>query len=66
MPLLNNAVVIRFPDGDYEYDLSPSFAPAVGKTIKRKGAWWTIMEIVESTPVTVYIAPTSDPPDASP
>jgi hypothetical protein len=66
MPLLNSAVVIRFPDGDYEYDLSPSFSPAVGKTIKRKGAWWTITEMVESTPVTVYIAPASGQPDASP
>ena len=61
----NGAVVIRYPDGDYEYIVSPSFAPAVGEAIKRKNAWWVITEMVESSPVTVYIAPAPARVDAS-
>ena len=52
-----NGIVVRYPDGDYEYIMSPGFVPVVGSTIERKHESWTITRVVEGSPVTVYIAP---------
>ena len=61
----DSAVVIRYPDGDYEYIVSPTFPPMVGMTIERKNARWVITEMVESAPVTIYIAPQPSSEDAA-
>jgi len=50
-------IAVCYPDGDYEYIMSPGFVPAVGSTITRKNQAWTITRVVEGSPVTVYIAP---------
>jgi hypothetical protein len=60
-----SAYVIRFPDGDYEYVVSPASAPAVGTNIERKHAVWKVTEVVSSTPATVYVAPVPSPAQPS-
>jgi len=57
----SGAYVIRFPDGDYEYVVSPESAPAVGTRIERRQAVWKVTEVVESKPATVYVAPVPSP-----
>ena len=41
------AFVIRFPNGDYEYDLTRRAAPAIGETVRRKGVLWKVARITQ-------------------
>ena len=41
------AFVIRFPNGDYEYELSRRVAPAIGETVRRKGVLWKVARITQ-------------------
>jgi hypothetical protein len=41
------AFVIRFPNGDYEYELSRRAAPAMGETVRRNGALWKVVRITQ-------------------
>ena len=51
----DRALVIHYPDGDYEYVIPPTFAPAVGMTLERRDAMWEITEVVDDTPREVYV-----------
>jgi len=42
------AFVIRFPNGDYEYELSRRAAPAIGETVRRNGELWKVVRITQS------------------
>jgi hypothetical protein len=58
--MADGSYVIRFPDGDYEYVVSPTSAPRVGEKIERKRVVWTVTDVVENKPATVYVAPAPD------
>jgi hypothetical protein len=61
----DGAYVIRYPDGDYEYVVSPTSAPTVGTRIERKETVWKVTQVVESKPATVYVSPVPSPSHAS-
>ena len=44
--------MIRFPNGDYEYELSRRAAPAIGETVRRNGELWKVVRITQSGAVT--------------
>jgi hypothetical protein len=46
------AFVIRFPNGDYEYELSGRTAPGIGETVRRKGELWKVVRIKQSGAIT--------------
>jgi hypothetical protein len=50
------AFVIRFPNGDYEYDFTRLAVPSVGDTLRKKGLLWSVTRITKDTPVTVHVA----------
>jgi hypothetical protein len=60
------AFVIRFPDGDFEYDMRRASAPVVGDTIKRKGTVWTVTRVTGRRPVTIHVGPTEGAKGGSP
>jgi hypothetical protein len=41
------AFVIRFPNGDYEYELSRRAAPAIGEMVRRSGVLWKVTRITQ-------------------
>jgi hypothetical protein len=41
------AFVVRFPNGDYEYDLTRRPTPAVGETMRRRGGLWSVARITQ-------------------
>ena len=49
--------VIRFPDGDYEYDLTRRERPAVGDTLRRKGSLWSVTRVTDGDVLTVHVDP---------
>jgi hypothetical protein len=55
------AFVIRFPDGDFEYDMRRAVAPRVGETIRKKGLLWKVMRVTRDEPVIVHVARTDAP-----
>jgi hypothetical protein len=50
------AFVIRFPNGDFEYDFTRLAVPAVGETVRKKGLLWRVTRITQDRPVTVHVA----------
>jgi hypothetical protein len=59
------AFVIRFPNGDYEYELSRRAAPAIGETVRRKGVLWKVARITQGAITqdgidTVHVEPVKD------
>jgi hypothetical protein len=38
-------VLIRYPDGDFEYDFTRQALPAIGDTVKRKGERWRVTRL---------------------
>jgi hypothetical protein len=46
------AFVIRFPNGDYEYELSRRTAPGIGETVRRNGELWKVVRITQSGAIT--------------
>jgi hypothetical protein len=38
----SRAFVVRFPNGDFEYDVRSRDAPEVGETMRRRGALWKV------------------------
>ena len=38
----SRAFVVRFPNGDFEYDVHSRAAPEVGDTMRRRGALWKV------------------------
>jgi hypothetical protein len=47
--------LIRYPDGDFEYDFTRQALPAIGDTVKRKGERWRVTRLVESGVLTAYV-----------
>ncbi len=41
------AFVIRFPNGDYEYDVARRPTPRIGETLRRRGALWSVARITQ-------------------
>jgi hypothetical protein len=39
------AFVIRFPNGDYEYDFTRRAIPTDGETIRKQGLLWSVTRI---------------------
>ena len=38
----SKAFVVRFPNGDFEYEVRSRDAPEVGETMRRRGALWKV------------------------
>ncbi len=51
------AFVIRFPNGDFEYDVSRRPAPTVGETVRRHGALWWVARVTDEDVPTAYVEP---------
>ena len=51
------AFVIRYPNGDFEYDLTATgrALPAVGEKLRRKGVLWLVTRITKDQPDTVHV-----------
>jgi len=41
------AFVIRFPNGDYEYDVARRPTPRIGERLRRRGALWSVARITQ-------------------
>lgn len=39
------AFVIRFPNGDYEYDFTRRAIPTIGETMRKQGLLWSVARI---------------------
>ena len=55
------ALVIRFPDGDYEYDVTRRPVPSVGDTLLKTGLLWSVEQVTQGERVTVHLAPVNAP-----
>ena len=55
VPIPARAFVIRYPNGDFEYDLSRNDIPAIGETLRRQGSLWWVARINEEDVLTVYV-----------
>jgi hypothetical protein len=49
------AFVIRFPNGDFEYDFTRSVAPSVGDTLRRLGKSWRVTRRTEGDVFTIFV-----------
>jgi hypothetical protein len=51
------AFVIRFPSGDFEYDLTVTgrALPAVGDTMRRRGVLWLVTRITQELVDVVHV-----------
>ena len=43
------AFVIRFPNGDYEYDFTRKPIPTVGETMRKQGLLWSVTRITHDS-----------------
>jgi hypothetical protein len=50
------AFVIRFPNGDFEYDMRRGAAPTVGETMRKKGLLWSVIRVTQDERLTVHLA----------
>ena len=54
MPL--KAFVVRFPNGDFEYDVRSRGAPEVGETMRRRGELWKVTTLdTRDAVVTIHV-----------
>ena len=51
------AFLIRYPDGDFEYDFTRQALPAIGDTLQRKGERWRVTRLVGNGVLTAYVEP---------
>lgn len=49
------AFVIRFPNGDFEYDLTRRAVPSIGETLRRRGVVWLVTRITQEIVETVHV-----------
>ena len=49
------AFVIRFPDGDFEYDFTRLPVPSIGDQMYRKRLLWSVTRITEDHVATVHV-----------
>jgi hypothetical protein len=59
------AFVIRFPNGDYEYNVARRPTPRIGETLRRRGALWLVDRITQGAITqdgidTVHVEPVKD------
>jgi hypothetical protein len=50
-----NALVIRYPNGDYEYDFTQRGLPVIGDLVQRKGERWRVTRLVGNGVLTAYV-----------
>ena len=59
----SRAFVVRFPNGDFEYDVRSRAAPEVGETMRRRGALWKVMTLdTRQAVVTVNVEAVDEQP----
>ena len=51
------ALLIRYPNGDFEYDFTRRVFPAIGEKVRRKGELWRVTRIAGSPVPTAYVEP---------
>jgi hypothetical protein len=49
------ALLIRYPDGDFEYDFTRQALPVIGDTMRRKGDLWRVTRIVGNGVQTAHV-----------
>jgi hypothetical protein len=49
------ALLIRYPDGDFEYDFTRRALPAIGETMRRKGERWRVTRITGDSVPTAFV-----------
>jgi hypothetical protein len=49
------AFVIRFPSGDFEYDMTRRAVPLVGDQLRRRGLLWSVARITQDGIHTVHV-----------
>ena len=49
------AFVIRFPNGDFEYDVTRRAVPSIGDTMRRRGLLWLVTRLTHNGVVTVHV-----------
>jgi hypothetical protein len=54
------AFVIRFPNGDFEYDFTRRTLPSIGDTMRRNGLLWLVTRITQDRVVTVHVEHVDD------
>jgi hypothetical protein len=47
--------VIRFPNGDFEYDFTRRAVPSIGETMRRKGLLWLVTRVTHEDIETVHV-----------
>jgi len=55
VPMPAKGFVVRFPNGDFEYDVRRAPAPEVGDTIRRKGALWNVTRVTGTELRTIHV-----------
>jgi hypothetical protein len=50
------AFVIRFPNGDFEYDFSRLAAPQPGETLRRQGVLWSVVQVKDDVVKEIHVA----------
>jgi hypothetical protein len=50
-----NAFVIRFPNGDFEYDVTRRVTPSIGETVRRGGILWSVTRVNSGAVPTVHV-----------
>ena len=43
------AFVIRFPNGDFEYDFTRRAIPSIGETMRKQGLLWSVTRITHDS-----------------
>jgi hypothetical protein len=49
------ALLIHFPDGDFEYDFTRQSLPEIGDTVQRKGQRWRVTRLAGNGVLTAYV-----------
>jgi hypothetical protein len=52
--------VIRFPNGDFEYDITRSAVPVIGETLRRRGLLWLVTRRSRNDLTTVHVERADD------
>ena len=60
VPIPARALLIPYPNGDFEYDFTRVDLPSTGETVRRKGQLWDVTRVTQDEVVTVYVQPAAD------
>ena len=50
------AFIIRFPNGDFEYDFSRLAAPQPGEILRRQGVLWSVVQVKDDVVKEIHVA----------